>query len=159
MGKLCEMPVVPLSRSPPLAESTMSSSRGPPAGLFAQATPPPPPVGGRHVVVVVLVVVVVVVVVVVGHAPVGCGVQTSTSCPRSVLGLVPFTAWASSVTTRLPGFFPFFLSFTVIGVTSLQSVSVEGAGKVSEPGSNRGALTVWIPAALHAGAAVVSLRQ
>ena len=44
-------------------------------------------------VVVVLVVVVVVVVVVVGHAPVGCGVQTSTSCPRSVLGLVPFTAW------------------------------------------------------------------
>src|SRR5579885_1408673 len=153
MGKLCEMPVVPLSRSPPLAESTMSSSRGPPAGLFAQATPPPPPVGGRHVVVVVLVVLVV------GHAPVGCGVQTSTSCPRSVLGLVPFTAWASSVTTRLPGFFPFFLSFTVIGVTSLQSVSVEGAGKVSEPGSNRGALTVWIPAALHAGAAVVSLRQ
>jgi hypothetical protein len=117
----------------------------------------PLPQPGATVVVVVLVVVVVVVV---GHAAPGvCGVQTSTSCPRSVLGFVPFTACATSVTTRLPGFLPFFLSFTVIGVASLQPVSLAGAGKVNVPGGRRGDFTFWIPAALHAGAAAVSLRQ
>jgi hypothetical protein len=115
---------------------------------------------GAHEKIVVVVVLVVVVVVVVGHAvPLGCGVQTSTSAPRSVPGFVPFTPCATSVTTRVFFFFPFFLSFTVIGVAALQPVSLAVVGNVSGPGGSRGARTFLSPAAVQLGAAAVSFRQ
>src|SRR5712692_5159613 len=89
VGKLCEMPVHPLSRSEPVAALERSISSGPPA-VFP---------GGRQ------------------EAPVdGGGLQRRTSLSGSAFGgALPF---AFTMTTAVPGIFtfvPFFLVFILSG--------------------------------------------
>src|SRR6266849_4364017 len=89
VGKLCEMPVQPLSRSLPVAPLERSSSSGPPAAfLVVQAS---------------------------GGVPVG-GLQCRTSLSGSAFGgALPF---AFTMMTAVPGFLtfmPFFFVFTLSG--------------------------------------------